>query len=501
MRPDLRAATKMVETKAVLYPEKRFGHLPGIDVGYHFYSRAEMVAVGFHGHWLFGIDCMRQSHNKLEYKNYTFPLAVVIVLSGQYEDDRDSLEDVVYTGQGGNNLQGDRRQVKNQEMSRGNLALKNNMEQSIPVRVVRGHKSKHGYGGKIYTYDGLYKVVEVWPEKGVSGFVVYKYRLTRLEGQPKLTTKQVHFTRSHGLKALSKLPGLVCMDISGGQEDISIPAINSIDDTPVPTDFIYSKSNQVADDIKLPPNAEGCNCKGHCTNPKACACARLNGTDFPYVREKGDRLIKAKDVVFECGPNCRCGPNCINRTSQRGIKFQLEVFRTPKKGWAVRSGDFIPSGAPVCEYIGVLRRTDELDNVADNDYIFEIDCLQTMKEIGGREKRLGDASMPVTDQLEKIDDKSVDSTPEFCIDAGSVGNVARFINHSCDPNLFVQCVLSTHHDARLARVILFAADNIAPFQELTYDYGYALDSVVGPDGKVKQQPCHCGASDCRKRLY
>lgn len=24
-----------------------------------------MVAVGFHGHWLFGIDCMRQSHNKL----------------------------------------------------------------------------------------------------------------------------------------------------------------------------------------------------------------------------------------------------------------------------------------------------------------------------------------------------------------------------------------------------------------------------------------------------
>lgn len=59
-----------------------------------------------------------------EYKNYTFPLAVVIVLSGQYEDDRDSLEDVVYTGQGGNNLQGDRRQVKNQEMSRGNLALK-----------------------------------------------------------------------------------------------------------------------------------------------------------------------------------------------------------------------------------------------------------------------------------------------------------------------------------------------------------------------------------------
>lgn len=40
-------------------------------------------------------------------------------------------------------------------------------------------------------YGSTFQVVEVWPEKGVSGFVVYKYRLTRLEGQPKLTTKQV----------------------------------------------------------------------------------------------------------------------------------------------------------------------------------------------------------------------------------------------------------------------------------------------------------------------
>ena len=38
-------------------------------------------------------------------------------------------------------------------------------------------------------------------------------------------------------------------------------------------------------------------------------------------------------------------------------------------------------------------------------------------------------------------------------------------------------------------------------QELTYDYGYALDSVLGADGKVKQMPCYCGAADCRKRLF
>lgn len=65
--------------------------------------------------------------------------------------------------------------------------------------------------------------------------------------------------------------------------------------------------------------------------------------------------------------------------------FCEQVFRTPKKGWAVRSWDFIPSGAPVCEYTGILTRTEDLDHVSENNYIFDIDCLQTIRGIGGRE--------------------------------------------------------------------------------------------------------------------
>lgn len=38
--------------------------MTGIDVGHQFYSRAEMVAVGFHSHWLNGIDYMGQSYSK-----------------------------------------------------------------------------------------------------------------------------------------------------------------------------------------------------------------------------------------------------------------------------------------------------------------------------------------------------------------------------------------------------------------------------------------------------
>lgn len=123
-------------------------------------------------------------------------------------------------------------------------------------------------------------------------------------------------------------------------------------------------------------------------------------------------------MLFECGPKCSCGPNCINRVSQRQLRYQLEVYylcnqeaiaihcqvalvsnwniffgqvyRVDNKGWAVRSWDFIPSGAPVCEYAGILRRNDELDNVSENDYIFDIDCWHTMKGIGGRKVLVSD---------------------------------------------------------------------------------------------------------------
>ncbi|KAL5552593.1 hypothetical protein UlMin_039994 [Ulmus minor] len=500
-RPDLKAVSKMLKNKETLNLEKTFGNVPGIEVGHQFFSRAEMVAVGFHGHWLKGIDYMGNSYAKNNYKGYTFPLAVAIVLSGQYEDDVDKSEEVVYTGQGGNDLLGNKRQIKDQVMACGNLALKNNMEHGIPVRVVRGHKCTNSYSKKVYTYDGLYQVVDNWAEKGVAGFTVFKYRLKRLPGQPQLVTNQVLFSRLRGSKALSEISGLVCRDICKGQETICIPATNVVDNPPVaPDGFTYIKSVKVASNVKIPPSAPGCKCKGKCNNPQTCACAQRNGDDFPYVSQDGGRLIEAKDVVFECGPNCGCGPECVNRTSQRGLKYRLEVFRTPAKGWGVRSWDYIPSGAPVCEYVGVLKKSDELDNVSENDYIFEVDCWQTINGIGGRERRMGDVTLP-SNNVSKRDAKILNSTPEFSIDAGTFGNISRFINHSCDPNLFVQCVLSSHHDIKLARVVLFAADNIPPLQELTYDYGYELNSVIGPNGKLKKMACHCGAAICRKRLY
>ncbi|PIA34074.1 hypothetical protein AQUCO_03900171v1 [Aquilegia coerulea] len=495
-RPDLKVLHKMIKTNKCVYRTKRFGNLPGIEVGDRFCSRAEMLVVGLHSQSVGGIDTMIKKHyGKLEeYKGYQFPLAVSVVLSGIYEDDKDDLDTIWYTGEGGIHLLGNKRQFKDQVMAKGNLALKNNIKQKVPVRVIRGHNTASSYTGRVYTYDGLYRVASYRTVKGKTGFNVFQYQLKRIEGQPALVTNQVCYNPTHLSK---KLRGIVCNDISGGQENMPIPAINFVDDPPVePVGYTYCKSVNVAEGLTLPTADVGCKCKGACTDPNICACARLNDGDFPYVGIDGGRLIEPKDVVFECGPNCKCGPACVNRTSQKGLKYRLEVFRTPDKGWAVRSWDFIPSGAFVCEYTGKLMRTKDLDNVSGNDFLFEIDCLQTMRGLGGRESRQRGRI-----HLDKTDNKKIPTEPEFCIDAGTSGGVARFINHSCEPNLFIQCVLSSHRDMSLARVVLFAWDNIPPLQELTYDYGYGLDSVKGPDGKIKVMPCYCGAKECRKRLY
>lgn len=39
------------------------------------------------------------------------------------------------------------------------IQFQNCVDQDVPVRVVRGHVTASSYCGKVYTYDGLYKVI------------------------------------------------------------------------------------------------------------------------------------------------------------------------------------------------------------------------------------------------------------------------------------------------------------------------------------------------------
>ena len=81
----------------------------------------------------------------------------------------------------------------------------------------------------------------------------------------------------------------------------------------------------------------------------------------------------------------------------------------------------------------------------------------------------------------------------MCIDATKFSNLGRFLNHSCDPNVFKQRVFCDH-TSRLPRIAFFALRDIPPLEELAYDYGYA-------DVPGKTMPCLCEAYNCKKLLY
>lgn len=69
----------------------------------------------------------------------------------------------------------------------------------------------------------------------------------------------------------------------------------------------------------------------------------------------------------------------------------------------------------------------------------------------------------------------------YDIDGDVPYNTARYINHSCDPNGEVEIIRG--------RIWIIAVRDIAPGEELTYNYGYSFEDY-------KEHPCYCQASSC-----
>jgi SET domain-containing protein len=92
-----------------------------------------------------------------------------------------------------------------------------------------------------------------------------------------------------------------------------------------------------------------------------------------------------------------------------------------------------------------------------------------------------DLSVPYHTFLFALDD-------EWVVDAAYGGNLARWVNHSCEPNCEVVI-----EDGRL---YIESIRDIKAGEELVYDYNFILP-VRHTQALKKRYPCICGSPKCR----
>ncbi|XP_051054790.1 histone-lysine N-methyltransferase ASH1L isoform X2 [Phodopus roborovskii] len=164
-------------------------------------------------------------------------------------------------------------------------------------------------------------------------------------------------------------------------------------------------------------------------------------------------------IFAECSPNtCPCGEQCCNQRIQRHEWVQcLERFRAEEKGWGIRTKEPLKAGQFIIEYLGEVVSEQEFRNRMIEQYHNHSDhyCLNL------------DSGM--------------------VIDSYRMGNEARFINHSCDPN----CEMQKWSVNGVYRIGLYALKDVLAGTELTYDYNFHSFNVE------KQQLCKCGFEKCR----
>ncbi|XP_019097695.1 PREDICTED: YDG domain-containing protein At5g47160-like [Camelina sativa] len=169
---NLRTRKVLMERGMQLNEKKMIGPVPGIEVGDEYQFKAELNIIGLHFNMRGGIDYMDDGNMKV---------ATSIVSSeGSGYTDSCGSDVMFYCGEGGHKGV---KVIKDQKLVAGNLALANSMERKTSVRVILG-KERADHRGKDYVYDGLYMVDKYWTEKGPHGNIMYKFKLSRIAGQP-----------------------------------------------------------------------------------------------------------------------------------------------------------------------------------------------------------------------------------------------------------------------------------------------------------------------------
>lgn len=227
--------------------------------------------------------------------------------------------------------------------------------------------------------------------------------------------------------------------------------------------------------------------------PKSCGCARvsingwewhrwsLNASPVERARVRGVKYVNAEhrgsDINASQWSNGKGLSARTNRVKMRNLaaaaegadlmkatqlkarKKLLRFQRSKIHDWGLVALEPIEAEDFVIEYVGELIRP-RISDIRERHY-----------------EKMGIGSS----YLFRLDDG-------YVVDATKRGGVARFINHSCEPNCYTK-VISVEGQKR---IFIYAKRHIAVGEEITYNYKFPLEE--------KKIPCNCGSKKCRGSL-
>ncbi|KAK9690618.1 hypothetical protein RND81_09G141100 [Saponaria officinalis] len=146
------------------------------------------------------------------------------------------------------------------------------------------------------------------------------------------------------------------------------------------------------------------------------------------------------------------GADILKASQLMARKKRLRFQRSKIHDWGLIALEPIEAEDFVIEYVGELIRP-RISDIREREY-----------------EKMGIGSS----YLFRLDDG-------YVVDATKRGGIARFINHSCEPNCYTKTVTVDGQK----RIFIYAKRHIASGEEITYNYKFPLEE--------KKIPCNCGA--------
>lgn len=181
-----------------------------------------------------------------------------------------------------------------------------------------------------------------------------------------------------------------------------------------------------------------------------------------------------KEIRIEKSLNCDA--QTISRPKIAVCSTDYSVmYINESLGWGLYSNRTIAKFELLIAYCGELVRTSavatRLKSSQQNNKQAGMNYVLTMREHVTKQSRTSASSNSAGAQGLDVDILSTS------IDASRMGNIARFVNHSCDPNAEI-IMLRDSPTSILGIPVLRAVKTIAPTEQITFDYGACEDSTL-----------------------